>query len=146
MKLKSLLDYRGGDYIRSMTDKEVEFLFAAMMNGPEWPERAMHLKEDPIFRIMQGRLDWAGIEVTFPAMMLLGELSRGRPGTCVMLAYLACAICEKNNTKRLLIEQLVAEYGMGFPSEEAMRACWEEQKRHGERNGNKLDNPENWVL
>jgi hypothetical protein len=146
MKLKSLLDYSGGEYVRSMTEKEVEFLFAAMMNGPEWPERAMHLKEDPIFLIMQGRLDWAGIEVTFPAMMVLGELSRGRPGTCVMLAYLACAICEKNNTKRLLIDQLVAEFGLVYPSEKAMQECWEGQKGRGERCGNKLDNPENWVL
>jgi hypothetical protein len=99
-------------------------------------------REDPIFRILSGRLDKPD-DYSAYLRFFLACLCEGNPGKAVMWAYTIW----KNNIKSM--RNLAFAFPTGFPTNDGMQEVWESQKgvegeKGNRRSFNWLDRAEAW--
>jgi hypothetical protein len=152
MKLKSLIDFGPTKDCVPMTQEESEMFVTLCMNeihpsGKPWPP--IDDSAPAVLRIMQSRLEWAGIEsaINHPLKLFIACIS-DRPGVVVMWAYTLAHMLEKKNDPSVIlkISDLAAQFPMGFPNEDAKNECWDAQKGHAHNvpGDNLMDQLEYW--
>jgi hypothetical protein len=144
VKLKSLLDYT--DRVQRLTEDQTMMFASAFMSesyNHEFPEEG---KGHSFYKIIQGRLDIDDIKVS-PWTVLFLACMCDRPGLAVMYAYMCLELYRKYK-EEIKMTHITNEFPFGFPTEDAMKDCWDSQK--GFNNDidcdNILDKPETWMV
>ena len=107
-------------------------IFLRMMMVDKEPVDIPELKEEFLFKVIDSRAKFLGLEMTDAAKIFLMFLCQS-PGNIVM--YL-CAL--RSRETKVDMSVLTNYFPMGFPDEASLSEMWDAQKGHV--NGEKVDN------
>lgn len=142
--MKSPLDAETEPMTPEQTETYITCLTAEKTHGEDpIPE---DFDGSQIHNIMAKRIKSSGADVSRWVIALLATLCNGRQGNAVLWAY-ACKQMHDKTRKKITMTELANFFPMGFPTEEAMHACWDSQKGYnmGLKNvDNYLDSREAW--
>lgn len=126
--------------VRQMTHSEAELFIAITMNQRSGKNKQVpaEVAEHISYKIIEQRAGYVGLKIDPWAIVWLMHLSKS-PGECVMWVY--ALRCRKQEVK---FEDFTDWFPFGFPTDAALRDCWEAQKGSfnddsGIRSDNRLD-------
>lgn len=139
-----------------MTQEESGMLMRCILNELSSGKEPT-TEDDPVFklpgelpRLLYGcilaRLNYAGVQITPGALMTVLAFDAKSPGDLVLWAYTIKCLAEKEAKTLISVDDLIAAFPFGIPTEEARERIWTAQKQDGAPGANWLDTKEAWGL
>lgn len=157
--MSNMFEYDGKEYwqgllgmdSRPMHEDETGMLFQCMMMEQSGFQKGQNAEIDKGldtsrgFKILEKRLEAAGVEVTLPLMMFLTSLC-DKPGMVVVWAYTLNVIRVTRNVEGPVgTSEFAHAFPMGIPTDDVYQAAWNEQKVNDDSpTKNLVDNFKNW--
>jgi hypothetical protein len=151
-KVKSLIDYAGSKYCKSLTEQQVSVFVAAMLDKAEPVSYKDEIDSEPALRdsfavqVLMKRGEATNIDFTMEVLIIVLTESDS-PAKIVMWAATLWNIMQRDNTPIVTMDHLFKHFPMGLPKEETYDRVWTEQKGCNlqlARVDNAMDNPKYW--